>query len=160
MSFWETLVESNTFNFAILILIFAVLYRKLNVPKIIENIKSSIIQSIKNAEQEKTLANDKLKKAQKEIEGIDTDIKNKLDNAKEQAQGVSERITSNAQRIAKEIDNNVVSIINSEEKTISQKAVQDTLKLSTELAKSHIVNVLNKNPELHKKFIEQSIEEI
>lgn len=35
-NFWNIIVESNTFNFAVLLVIFAVLYKKMNVADGIE----------------------------------------------------------------------------------------------------------------------------
>ena len=37
--FWNLLVQSNTFNFAILVIIIAVVFAKIDLPGIIEKIK-------------------------------------------------------------------------------------------------------------------------
>ena len=44
-NFWNIIVKSNTFNFAVLLLIFAILFKKLNVSALVEKIKQDIINS-------------------------------------------------------------------------------------------------------------------
>ena len=44
---WDIIVKSNTFNFAILVIIFAIAASKLNLGEKIEHIKSEIIKSRK-----------------------------------------------------------------------------------------------------------------
>lgn len=43
-NFWNIIVESNTFNFAVLLVIFAVLYKKMNVADGIEKIYPYIVK--------------------------------------------------------------------------------------------------------------------
>ena len=47
-NFWNIIVESNTFNFAVLLLIFAILYKKLNISNTVEKIKQDVINTINN----------------------------------------------------------------------------------------------------------------
>lgn len=54
-NFWNIIVESNTFNFAVLLVIFAVLYKKMNVADGIEKIKQGIINSINSAKRNKNV---------------------------------------------------------------------------------------------------------
>ena len=58
------------------------------------------------------------------------------------------------------ITSNILKVINAEEKSLSAKLTQDTVNNSIELAKQNIINKLNENPDLHKKFIDDSINEI
>ena len=41
-NFWNTIVQTNTFNFAILVLIFAIVFKKIKVGDILENLKEDI----------------------------------------------------------------------------------------------------------------------
>lgn len=160
MSFWQTIVETNTFNFAILLLIFAVLYKKLNVSSIVESIKSNIVKKIDDALSTKKSADEKLKNAEISVSNLDIQIKEIAENANLQAKGMTESISENADKQINSINDNVVRTILSEEKIIGQRITQDTLKSSVELAKQHIQKVLKDNPSLHDKFIEESLEEI
>ena len=58
------------------------------------------------------------------------------------------------------IKSNILKVINAEEKSLSAKLTQDTVNNSIELAKQNIINKLNENPDLHNKFIDDSINEI
>ena len=56
--------------------------------------------------------------------------------------------------------NNIERALTAEEKTISARLSKKTASTSSELAKRHIKSVLDAHPELHEKYINQSIEEL
>ncbi|CDE61591.1 aTP synthase F0 B subunit [Fusobacterium sp. CAG:439] len=159
-NFWNIIVKSNTFNFAVLLLIFAFLFKKLNVSALVEKIKQDIINTINNAKAERENAKNKLYDAQKSIEHIEEEIKQRLDEASLRGEGIAKQIAANADEQVKLIEKNISRVINAEEKTLSAKITEKTLKASIELAKQHIKNTLVNNPELHNKFIDESIDNI
>ena len=159
-NFWNIIVQSNTFNFAVLLLIFAILFKKLNVSALVEKIKQDIINTINNAKAERENAKNKLYDAQKSIEHIEEEIKQRLDEASLRGEGIAKQIAANADEQVKLIEKNISRVINAEEKTLSAKITEKTLKASIELAKQHIKNTLVNNPELHNKFIDESIDNI
>ncbi len=160
MNFWNAILESNTFNFAILLLIFAIFYKKLNVSSVIENLKSEIVKRIENAKQERLLANQKLQNAQKSVENLDDEIKAQLSDATQKAENLSNEIIATANKKATQISSNTKKIIEGEEKTLSAKLNDKVLKASIELAKEKIIKELETNPKLHENFITESIGEI
>lgn len=159
-NFWNIIVESNTFNFAVLLIIFAVLYKKMNVSDGIEKIKLGIINSINSVKEEQECAKSKLKKAQKSIENIDNDIAKQLEEASQRGDGLATQIIASADAKVKQIEKNAERVIEAEEKTLSAKMTGKTLDASIELAKKHIVSTLENNQDLHNKFIDESIENI
>ena len=48
-NFWNIIVQSNTFNFAILLIMIAIVLVKLDIISIIEKIRQSVISKIENA---------------------------------------------------------------------------------------------------------------
>ena len=88
-NFWNIIVKSNTFNFAVLLLIFAILFKKLNVSAIVEKIKQDIINTINSAKAERENAKNKLYDAQKSIENIEEEIKQRLDEASLRGEGIA-----------------------------------------------------------------------
>lgn len=160
VNFWNLIVESNTFNFAVLLLIFAILFKKFNVSNNIEKIKQNIINAIETAQKERENAKNKLIDAKKAIENIDRDIKQRLDEASSRGEGIAKQILNNTEEQVKLIEKNISRVISAEEKTLSAKMTEKTLNASIELAKQHIIKTLNNNPELHNKFIDESIENI
>ena len=160
MNFWSTIVESNTFNFAILVLIFALLWKKLNISSAIESIKDSVIKTIDNAKSEFEASQLKLKNAEISTKNLENEINEIKTNAEKQAEGLSKSIIENSDKQVLAIAENIEKIISAEEKSIIRQASDRTLKISVELAKEHITKVLNSNPELHYKYIEESLEEL
>lgn len=159
-NFWNIIVESNTFNFAVLLIIFAVLYKKMNVADGIEKIKQGIINSINSAKEEQKCAKNKLKDAKKSIENIDSDIAKQLEDAVQRGEGLANQILANTEEKVRLIEKNVKRVINAEEKTLSAKMTEKILNASIELAKKHIISTLENNQDLHNKFIDESIENI
>lgn len=159
-NFWNIIVESNTFNFVVLLIIFAVLCKKMNVADGVEKIKQGIINSINSAKEEQERAKEKLKNAEKSIENIDNDIAKQLKSASQRGEGLANQILANTEFKVQQIEKNAKRVIEAEEKTLSAEMTGKTLNSSIELAKRHIIATLENNPELHNKFIDESIENI
>lgn len=158
--FWNLIVQSNTFNFAILVIIIAVVFAKIDLPGIIEKIKNDVARAIENAKQEKENAEKDLKTAQKTAANTDNEVAQQLKTAENNAQNLSQGIMKNTELQIENIKSNILKVINAEEKSLSAKLTQDTVNNSIELAKQNIINKLNENPGLHNKFIDDSINEI
>lgn len=157
MNFWETIVESNTFNFAVLLLIFAVLYRKLNISNVMSQLTADIIKKIEDAKTHREEAKQKLMEAKKLAENLDSDIKSRLESAEQKAAGISEQIEINTQNQVKLIEKNLQNLIIAEEKTLSSEMSKKALEHAITLAEQKIIKALKENPKLHDKFIEESI---
>jgi len=160
LNFWQAVVESNTFNFAVLVLIFVLLFSKLNISQMIENIKNQIVQSIDRAKAEKEAADVKLKNAKDLASGVDAEIKTHIRNAQEKAAAIETQIIEKARIQEKYIDKNVDNLIFAEEKNIGNSAIEKTMQKASETAKEKIKSLLSSTPDLHKKFIEESIRKI
>lgn len=158
--FWNLIVQSNTFNFAILVIIIAVVFAKIDLPGIIEKIKNDVARAIENAKQEKENAEKDLKTAQKTAANTDNEVAEQLKTAENNAQNLSQGIMKNTELQIENIKSNILKVINAEEKSLSAKLTQNTVNNSIELAKQNIINKLNENPDLHNKFIDDSINEI
>lgn len=159
-NFWNTIVQTNTFNFAILVLIFAIVFKKIKVGDILENLKEDIVKAIRQAEEEKNKASKELSDAKKSIEHLDDEIKSALSDADSRANQIAEQILGNTQKEIDLIKSNIDKVITNEEKTISAKLTEKTAKASIALARNHIISVLENQPELHEKYINESINEL
>ena len=96
MSFWDIILETNTFNFVILLIILAILYHILHVPKIVENLKDSIISSIENAKFEQADAVNRLKDAQNKYAKLGQEIKVREEEAKQKSNAIKSQILQDA----------------------------------------------------------------
>lgn len=157
---WDIIVKSNTFNFAILVIIFAIAANKLNLGEKIEHIKSEIIKSIENAKSEKENAVKFLQKAQSDVANLDNEVHERLNKAELQAKHTARQIMEAAGEKAARYEAGILRAIEAEEKTAAASLSKQTAKASVELAKEHIKQTLNNNPELHAKFINEGIDEL
>lgn len=160
MSLWNTILETNTFNFIILLVILAVLYHVLHISQMLESIKNNIISSIENAKFEQADAINKLKDAKNSYSKLDDELKVRLEDAEKKSSAIKKQILHDADSRVNAIEQNVINVIASEEKSVSNRITEKTLKASVELAKKIIVDKLEKTPELHNKFIDESIGEL
>lgn len=126
----------------------------------IENIKNQIVQSIDRAKAEKEAADVKLKNAKDLASGVDAEIQTHIRNAQEKAAAIEAQIIEKAHIQEKYIDKNVDNLIFAEEKNIGNSAIEKTMQKASETAKEKIKSLLSSTPDLHKKFIEESIRKI
>lgn len=157
---WDIIVKSNTFNFAILLLIFAIIASKLNIGEKLEKLKQEIEKSIETAQLKKEEAAKILSQARFEVENLDEEVSKRITKANENAQTISAEILKEAGEKAKKFENGISRRIEAEEKTVSATLSKQTATAAIELAKLHIKKTLENNRELHKKFINESIEEL
>ena len=157
---WDIIVKSNTFNFAILLLIFAIIASKLNIGEKLEKLKQEIEKSIETAQLKKELAAKTLSQARFEVENLDNEVSEKIEKAKHNAQTISEEILKEAGIKAQKFEAGISRSIEAEEKTISATLSKQAAVAAVELAKLHIKRTFDNNRELHRKFINSSIEEL
>jgi len=158
--FWNLIVQSNTFNFAILAIIIAIVCAKINMPKVIEDIRNEIASAIEKAIEKKKEAEKELKKTIKIVKNTDLEIQEKIANANQNAKLLSDEINKNSKITVQQIKDSVERIIKAEEKKLGAKLTNETIKNSIELAKENILQKLNEDINLHNSFIEKSIEEL
>ena len=157
---WNFIVKSNFFNFVVMVLILAWIVKKFDLINALENIKINIQNTIKKAEEEKAAAEKELINAKKSVENLESEIKEKIDSAEKQAEKIAQNIALETEKKVTNIKNNIERAISAEEKTISARLSKKTALASSELAKQHIKTLLEAHPELHEKYINQSIEEL
>lgn len=160
MTFWTAVVQSNTFNFAILLLIFAVLYKKANISAFLEKIKNDIVETINNAKFEQENADKKLKDAQLSVKNLDEEIKSRFNEAEEKAAAIELQILNESESSSERIKNSYIKTIESEEKTVTASIERKTIDLSIDIAEKKIKAMLDANPNLHSEIVDKSIEEL
>lgn len=160
MSFWNAIVQSNTFNFAVLLLIFGVIYKKLDIPSVVEKIKQSIVDSIETAKVEKEKARQKLELANDAVQNLEKEINTRMDDASKRADDMSAQILQNANSKILLIEKNIEKTIHAEEKMLSADMMSKVMDRAVDLAREKVISALNDNPELHNKYIEESIGEL
>lgn len=152
--------ESNVINFLIMVYVFAVIYKKMNLKEYFNKAVKDVENNIQKSEDEKNNsikllhnAEDKLKKLPKEIEEIEKFSKQKSEIFKEQ-------FSQNTKESLDVIAKNSKKILEIEEKKISNDLISETLQNSVMSAKQNLADKLISDPKLHEKFIQESLEEL
>jgi len=160
LSFLKYIITTNTFNFALMLIILGWVIKKVNIGQILGNGITQIDASIKKSEDEKSVAQKHFEKAQSLVNGLADDIKNLDKNCDEKIKVFETKISENTEKNISDIGKNVEKIISIEEKKISNLVSDSVAKQSIEEAKSKIISMLETNPGLHQKFIQNSIDEL
>lgn len=160
MNVWNLILESNTFNFIVLVILITYLMKKLNAGAALENLKNSIVKRIEDSKNQKEQALSELKNAEKAVENLDSEIKEHYTLAEKNADGVIKQTAENAESQVEHILKNVENAIENEEKQISAQILKSTAQKALLSAKEIIAEKLKQHPELHEKYINEAIEDI
>ncbi len=160
LDIWNFIVHSNAFNFIVMVLLLSWIIKKINLKESLNVMKNNIIDKIENSKSEKESANKILDDAKEQVKNLDIEIQKRLKQAENHGQDLAEKIFKDTELKIKQIENNIEKVIDTEEKTLSADLTKKTVKASVELAVKQVQNILANNPQLHEKFINESIDEI
>lgn len=157
---WNIILESNTFNFVVLVVILAVVMQKLHIADALEKLKNDIIETIEKSKRARAEAEDYLSDAKIKTQNLESEIAERISLANTQAHNVGEMIHEAAQKKIKQLSDNIEKVIEAEEKTIKIKLNDQTAQASIQMAENLIIERLTQDPSLHEKYINESIEEL
>jgi len=157
---WNIIVQSNTFNFIIFVMILAWVAKKIDVAAIISSLQAKIIKILDEAKKERENAKNKLMQSEKAVENLGEELKIIVEDAQKSAEVISEKILTEAQKQIESIELNATKVIEAEEKLLISNLTKNTSKASIEIAKSHIEKTLEETPTLQEKYINESINEL
>lgn len=159
-NFWKLIVESNTFNFIVLLVILVIVMQKLKVSEAAAKLKDNIVNAIENAKNAKEKAKTYYDDAKSKIEHIEDEVSERLALATRQAENVADSISENTSRKVTQIEHNVEKVVEAEKKTLITELTDKTTKSSIILAEKYIKLRLDNELELQDKYIEEGIEEL
>ena len=155
---WDIILESNTFNFLVFVIIFAFLFKKINIAEMISGLQSKIEQTVEDSSIAKEESQKSLKSAQKRIEHLESETEKIIKDADEAANIIAEKIVAGADSqidiIEKNADKAIQNDIQKTKKRLSNIAANDAIKL----LENNVKNQLNEN--LHKAFIDEALTEL
>ena len=160
MEIWNIIVQSNTFNFIIFVLVFAIIFKVARVGSLIEQMQDKVKQYVDDSNVAKENSIVDLKKAQDAVNLAGSEIKVIIDDAHLQALRLERKILADAHVQSENIILNADKVNESNGKNIISELSVATALASVELAKKHILSTLEKKPQYHAKFIEDSINEL
>ena len=158
--FFLFIKHSNIINFLIMVWLLGYFVKKMNLSKSfeqgIENVKSLITKS----DEARSTSKKHFDEAQILINGLPEDIKNLEANSADKINIFKDKINENAKKTIFNLSTNIEKLISIEEKKISNLLTEATSKDAISQAKINLEKLLEEKPQLHDKFIENSIAEL
>ena len=157
---WNVFVTSNLFNFTVFVAVFVWIFKKFNLMGLLESVPQKIAYMIETAKKAKEDAKKELGEAEKAVENLTAEIDSIIQDAEKSAEVIAKKLLEDAKKQVTNIEGNVFKIVNAEEKMLISKLTRGASTASVKVATSHIQNALAQNPELHDKFINESIDSL
>ncbi len=157
---WKQICESNLFNFVVMVLLLAWLVKKFDLGAKIEAGRKKIESNIAESETVKEENLKKLYEVQEASTKIDEEMLKVFNSAEEKARFVGEKLLEEGKIQAESIKENSKKTIDANVKTVKNEIIKETAQEAMKLAEQHIKSTLESDPNLHQKFIWESIDAI
>lgn len=157
---YNLILHSNTLNFAIFLTILIVIFKKVDISSILENMCNKIRQSVEDSEKDRLNAQKSKTKAVEAVKNTEKEIENINSVADDKARILQEQIEQDTNIKIKNIQNNANRIIKFEEKSLTSALISNIGIKSVNKAKEQLLKEIGQNKELNLKFIDDSIEEL
>ena len=156
MELWSIIVKSNTFNFVLMIALFAFIIKKCKLGQKLDDAIVKIKETIEKSQAVYKESEEELNKNIEKTKNIAQEIKEIEQNLK----SIEEKLNKDNENQINSIKLNADRVIEAKEKEIVSELSKKTILASVEVAKRHIIDLLKKHPEYHQNFIKESIEEL
>ena len=160
MQIWSIIVQSNTFNFLIMVIIFAVIFKKCKVSDMLSNSIENVKKTISKAQSAKEKSVDELNYANKEVEKIPSDLEKIELQGKKNIELSTLKLQKDVQFELENIKSNTKRAIETKNSDIISNLSTSAIIASSEIARRHFIKLFEKDPSLHQKLIYESIDEI
>lgn len=157
---WKQICESNLFNFVVMVLLLVWLVKKFDLGAKIEAGRKKIESNIAESETVKEENLKKLYEVQEASTKIDEEMLKVFNSAEEKARFVGEKLLEEGKIQAESIKENSKKTIDTNIKTVKNEIIKETAQEAMKLAEQHIKSTLESDPNLHQKFIWESIDAI
>lgn len=159
-SFLKYLATSNTINFIIMVVILAIIVKKVQLSESLDNAIEKVRSAIKQSDSAKSDSVSQLNNAKSAMDHLPQDIAVLEKDAAHKADVFKSKIEDATKKAVSNIEGSVDRVLSIEEKKLSNLLTGQTVVASVELAKDHIKHLLENEPDLHQKFIQESIDEL
>ena len=146
-------------NFILFALIIGLVMKQVVHPKsMLEKAQTAVEEEIRASEVAKEDSEEKLTGIQKSARNVKKEVAEIIKKSEENAQLVGAKILEDAEKTALVVKENADKSIENSQILLKNDLIRRASLASVEVAKSHIINELNANSELHDKLIDESIE--
>ena len=160
MELWSIIVKSNTFNFVLMIALFAFIIKKCKLGQKLDDAIVKIKETIEKSQAVYKESEEELNKNIEKTKNIAQEIKEIEQKGEQNLKSIEEKLNKDNENQINSIKLNADRVIEAKEKEIVSELSKKTILASVEVAKRHIIDLLKKHPEYHQNFIKESIEEL
>lgn len=157
---WAKICESNLFNFVVMILLLGWMVKKFDLASKIESGRKKIETTITESEKAKEENLKKLYEAQDASTKIDEEMLKVFKSAEDKARAFGEQMLAESQTQIESIKENSKKAIDANIKTVKNEIMKETAEEAMKLAAAHIKSELERDPNLHQRYIYESIDAI
>ena len=157
---WENILHSNVINFTIMIAFFAFIIHKLNLGQKIEDMRASIQKKVEDSDNLREEAKKDYEKVEASLANVDEEIDAISRKAEETAKSFEATSKHDLENSVEIIKRNAEKQIISEENHIQASLMCDVSAVSVKVAQEQIKVALNNDRNLHRKYIEEFIDDI
>ena len=157
---WSNILNSNAFNFTILVIFFAILFKYLKLPEAMESQRRDIQNSVEASDNLKKEAQEAFQKVEKSLETLPQEIDEIIKKADSAAKAFEAKSKDEIEKLVVSIKANAQKQVEAEEKQVRSSLMKNVSKASVEVAQKQVKRALDGNKELHRKFIGDFIDNI
>lgn len=157
---WKQICESNLFNFVVMILLLAWMVKKFDLGNKIEQGRKKIETSISDSEKAKDESLAKLYEVQDNVTKIDEEMLKVFKAAEDNAKIIGDKLIDEGRVQSESIKANSQKAIENNIKTVKTEIVKETAEQALVVAEQHIKSELERDPNLHLRYVYESIDAI
>lgn len=157
---WSNILNSNAFNFTILVIFFAILFKYLKLPEAMESQRRDIQNSVESSDNLKKEAEYAFHKVEKSLENLPAEIDEIIKKADSAAKAFEAKSKDEIDKLVVSIRENAQKQLDAEEKQVKSSLMKNVSKASVDVAQKQVKRALDGNKELHRKFISDFINNI
>ena len=158
LQIWSDILKSNLFNFVVMLFLLGWIIKKFDIAGKLEQGRKNIEDRIILSNLTKNKAIEDLFETQSETKNVDEEVFSILERAEKNAVIVGENLVADAYKQAETFEKSLRKTIDGNIKALKLNLSNKTADAAVNLAKKHIINELQKDKNLHMKFINESIE--
>ena len=152
--------RTNLFNFIIFFSIIILICRKIKLGSKLDDAKQVIAQRVEDSKAEKMASEENLKSIEDSVAHLADEIDGIIEKSKTNARLVGEKVLEDANNLASGIKDNSRKLVENKTALLKNDLLRKASEASIEVAKSHIINELNNNYDLHNRLIDESVDAI
>jgi F0F1-type ATP synthase membrane subunit b/b' len=155
MSEINIILNSNLLNFIIVIVFLIWVIRKANLSTLITQKQNEIVESIKNAEDEKKIKQNHLLVTKTKVSNVKQEVLKIIDEGEQVASNISESILDDADKQSEDMNKKAAASIKNEKQVVSGEVMTKIMGAAFYISEEHIKQAIDER--LHRKYIDEFI---